>query len=133
MMLGRFRVKCPACGHVQDINGSAPCKCGAQLAPAGAQIKLYRMGSPIGIAIGFGVYIDNQPFGHIGNKETVVYSLPFGTHNIHVTAGASRRCTDMTVTLTPQAPLGCIKAHIKPGFLSNTVVLEPAAPQDMPV
>ena len=85
------------------------------------------------MAIGFGVYIDGQPCGHIGNKETVSYSVPFGTHNVRMTAGMSRKCVDMTLTLTPQAPVGYLKAHIKPGFISNTVVIEPAMPQDMPV
>ncbi len=80
MMTGRFRVRCPGCGNVTDINTDIPCpKCGNTLAPMGAEIKLYRMGSPIGVAIGFGVYIDGQPCGHIGNKETVSYSVPFGT------------------------------------------------------
>ena len=82
---------------------------------------------------GFGVYIDGQPCGHIANKETVSYSVPFGTHTVHMTAGMSRKCVDMTVTLTPQAPIGYLKAHIKPGFISNTVVIESALPQDMPV
>ena len=113
MMTGRFRVRCSGCGNVTDINTDIPCpKCGNTLAPMGAEIKLYRMGSPIGVAIGFGVYIDGQPCGHIGNKE---------------------KCVDMTLTLTPQAPVGYLKAHIKPGFISNTVVIEPAMPQDMPV
>ena len=133
-MTGRFRVRCPKCGNVTDINGNVPChKCGNPLALAGAEIKLYRMGSPLGVAIGFGVYIDGQPCGHIANKETVSYSVPFGTHTVHMTAGMSRKCVDMTVTLTPQAPIGYLKAHIKPGFISNTVVIESALPQDMPV
>lgn len=133
MMTGKYRVRCPQCGKVFDINGLTACQCGAQVAPAGGEIRLYRMGSPIGVAIGFGVYIDGQPFGHIGNKETVTYSVPFGSHNVHVTAGMSRKCQDLTVNLTPQAPVGLMKAHIRPGFLSNTVVIEPATPQEMPV
>ena len=100
MMTGRFRVRCPGCGNVTDINTDIPCpKCGNTLAPMGAEIKLYRMGSPIGVAIGFGVYIDGQPCGHIGNKETVSYSVPFGTHNVRMTAGMSRKCVDMTLLL----------------------------------
>ena len=97
MMTGRFRVRCPGCGNVTDINTDIPCP------------------------------------KHIGNKETVSYSVPFGTHNVRMTAGMSRKCVDMTLTLTPQAPVGYLKAHIKPGFISNTVVIEPALPQDMPV
>ena len=134
MMTGRYRVRCSRCGNVTDINTDIPCpQCGNQLAPMGGEIKLYRMGSPLGVAIGLGVYIDGQPCGHIGNKETVSYTLPFGTHTVHMTAGMSRKCVDMTVTLSPQAPVGYLKAHIKPGFISNTIVIEPALPQDMPV
>ncbi len=93
MMTGRFRVRCPGCGNVTDINTDIPCpKCG-----------------------------------------NTSYSVPFGTHNVRMTAGMSRKCVDMTLTLTPQAPVGYLKAHIKPGFISNTVVIEPAMPQDMPV
>ena len=127
-------MRCPKCGNVTDINGNVPChKCGNPLALAGAEIKLYRMGSPLGVAIGFGVYIAGQPCGHIANKETVSYSLPFGSLAVHLTAVLCLNFVDMTVTLTPQAPIGYLKAHIKPGFISNTVVIESALPQDMPV
>ena len=132
-MNGLFRIKCPQCGHVLDINGPTPCpKCGAQLAPFGASLKVYRMGSPIGVAVGYGVYINDMPWGHIANKETVTYTLPFGTYKIHMTCGMTRKCKDIIVTLTPEAPAGFLKARIKPGFWTNCIVIEPSNPADMP-
>ena len=132
-MFGKMRVKCPKCGNVVDITDYIPCsKCGAQLGPVGGAIQVYRMGNPIGIAAGFGIYIDGQPYGHLGNAESVCISVPFGTHTIHMTQGMNRKCTDLTVTLTPQAPIAYMKAHIRMGFWSNTIVIEPSTPDQMP-
>ena len=132
-MNGRFRVKCPRCGHVQDINGPCGCvKCSAELKPQPGEIRMYRMGNFFGAAGGFGVYIDEQPFGHIGNRETVAYSLPFGTHKVHVAAGMNRKCTDMLITLSPEAPVGFLKVRMKVGFLTNKFIIEPSMPEEMP-
>ena len=65
-------------------------------------------------------------------ERHVAYSLPFGTHKIHIASGMNRRCTDMTVTLTPQMPVGFLKVHMRVGFWSNTFVIEPATPDQMP-
>lgn len=132
-MLGRLRVKCPQCGNVVEIVGPTNCaKCGVPLAAFPASIMIYRMGSPLGVAVGAGIYINTQPFGMLANKETTLISLPYGTYNLHMTLGMTRRCTDMAITLTPEAPIAYIKAHVKPGFWSNTMVLEPSTPDQMP-
>ncbi|MBQ9107048.1 MAG: hypothetical protein IJY56_04065 [Clostridia bacterium] len=132
-MTGKFRTKCPSCGEVYDLTAVSPCKkCGTALAPLGGMIKLYRMGSPIGIAAGFGIYINGQPFGHIGNKQTVYLSLPFGAHNVHITCGMTRRCNDIIVNLTPETPIGYLKTSIRPGFWTNSIDITPAMPQDVP-
>ena len=34
-----------------------------------AAIAVYRMGNFVGMANGFGLYLNEQPFGAIGNKE----------------------------------------------------------------
>lgn len=133
-MADGLRVKCPQCGEVVDVFGDCSCaKCGAPLyAAQPAMIHLYRMGSAWGIANGFGVFIDGQPFGYIGNKETIHIPLPYGTHTVHVALGMSRRCNDMTVNLTPQAPVGYLKVRIVPGFWTNRFEIMPSDPSEMP-
>lgn len=132
-MNGNLRIKCTQCGNVYDINGATPCpKCNTVMSPFPGTVQVYRMGSPIGVAAGYGVYINGHPFGHIANTETVTYSLPFGTYTFHMTCGMTRKCTDLTVNLTPETPVGYLKAHIKPGFWTNSIVIEPSNPAEMP-
>ncbi len=128
-----LRVKC-SCGNVANVapgNVCAKCRQPVQI-PADAMISLYRMGSPLGVAGGFGIYIDGQPMGHIGNKETVHIPLPYGTHNIHVAVGMSRRCTDLVVNLTPENRIAYAKVRIKPGFWANSFIIEPSTAAEMP-
>lgn len=82
----KIRVKCPKCGEVLDIQGDGPCsKCGTPLSSNGdGMLQIYRMGSPIGVAVGYGVYIDGQPMGHIANKESIHLPISAGTHTIHM-------------------------------------------------
>lgn len=133
-MANGFRVKCPKCGEVFDIPGDCTCaKCGTPLnAYQPAMIHLYRMGSPLGVAAGFGVYINGLPYGHIGNTETIHIPLPYGAHTVHVASGMNRRCNDMTVNLTPQAPVGYLKVRMKPGFWSNSFEIMPSDSSEMP-
>ena len=133
--MSKFRVKCPHCGDVSNVQDSGLCpKCGTAIdTNQPAALRLYRMGSPIGIAVGFGIYINGQPYGHLGNKESICIPLPFGTYNIHITAGATRRCKDLEVRLTPEAPLACAKARLKMGAFVNSVVIETSRPEDMPM
>ena len=95
-------------------------------------LQLYRMGSPLGVAAGFGIYIDGQPMGHIGNRESLRIPLPAGTHTLHMTCGVSRRCNDLTFTISPASPFAFVKVHMKPGFWVNSLVLEVASAADMP-
>lgn len=128
-----LRIKCPQCGKVMDINSPMPCPdCNTPLAAYPGTIQVYRMGSPIGVAAGYGVYINGHPFGHIGNTETVAYTLPFGTYTFHMTCGMTRKCKDITVTITPEAPVAYLKARIKAGFWSNCIIIEPATADQMP-
>jgi hypothetical protein len=129
----KLRVKC-ACGEVQDtIPGGRCCKCGVTLnIPGDAMISLYRKGSPYGIAGGFGIYIDGQPMGHIGNKETIMIPVKYGTYTLHVAAGMNRKCQDYTVTLTPENRFAHAKVWMKPGFWSNSFVIEPSTAEEMP-
>ena len=129
-----FRIKCPKCGSIQDLMQSGPCpKCGTNIAvEQPGVLQIYRMGSPLGVAVGYGIYINDVPYGHLGNTESIRIPLPFGTYKIHMTCGATRRCQDLTVTLGPTTPWICMKAHIKPGFWTNTIIIENANPSEMP-
>ena len=81
---------------------------------------------------GYGIYLDGQPYGHLANKESIRIPLPMGTHTLHMTCGMTRRCEDLTFTLTPEAPAAYVKASIRMGFWSNTIRLTPADPSEMP-
>lgn len=129
--MAKLRVKCSNCGDVNNINPSAATcpKCGQPLnIPPDGCIYLYRQGSFYGIAGGFGIYIDGQPYGHIGNQETLCIPLPYGIHNIHCAVGMSRNCRDLQINLTPENRQGYAKVYIKPGFWTNNFVVEPIDP-----
>lgn len=132
-MANLLRVKC-SCGHVMNaVPGSVCGKCKQPLdIPGDALISLYRKGSPYGIAGGFGIYINGEPMGHIGNRETVRIPVKYGTYNLHVAVGMSRRCNDMQVTLTPEKRFAYAKVWIKPGFWTNSFVIEPSTAEEMP-
>ena len=80
----KYRIKCPSCGEIQDINVNCPCKkCGGMLnAQNDACIQLYRMGSPVGIAMGYGLYLDGVPFGHLANKQSIRIPVCAGEHKV---------------------------------------------------
>ena len=130
-MSAKIRIKCPHCGEASnvkpDVTICPECKKPISLSPEGC-IYLYRQGSPYGVAGGFGIYINGAPFGHIGNRETLCLPLPYGTYNIHCAAGMSRRCEDLVVTLTPENRQAYTKVHIRPGFWTNSFVVEPLDP-----
>lgn len=128
-----YRVKC-TCGEVYDIPSAAKCpKCGAIInIPDGGILQIYRMGSPVGVAVGYGLYLDGQPFGHLENKESLQIPLAYGTHTLHCTCGMTRRCQDLTFTLSPEEPIVYGKARIKMGFWTNTIIVEKAKKEDMP-
>lgn len=129
-----LRMKCASCKHVADLPANAVCpSCGAAMPPVSdSYIQIYRMGSPIGIAVGYGVYLNEEPYGHIANKQSARIPLPYGTYKLHLTCGMTRKCKDMTITLSEENPTFFVKAHIRPGFWTNTIVPEPAEEKDMP-
>lgn len=113
------RFKC-GCGNVFDapIDTPACTKCGAPLVKDGmGELQLYRMGNPLGVAVGFGIYIDGQPYGHVANAQKVRLLVPYGTHTVHCTHGMSRKGVDVTVSLSPENPVAYTKAHINREFL----------------
>lgn len=133
-MARTYRMKCPACGNVQNLNGSGPCaKCGAPLCvEQPAAISVYRMGNFVGMANGFGLYLNEQPFGAIGNKESIVIPLPYGEYKLHVVCGMNRKCNDPVFRLSPEDPYVCVKVHMKMGFIQNKFIVERVDPATMP-
>ena len=125
------RYRCPN-GHVFDgSDAQTACPtCGAPL-PKGGFIHVYRMGNYMGMAVGMGVYVDDMPYGHIGNKQSIRISVPYGPHKLHMTHTTTRACNDPVFNITPQYPHICCKAHFsKAGF---KIMIEPASPDSMPL
>ena len=134
-MSAKVRIKCPHCGDAANLKENEficpECDKPVQI-PQEACIYLYRQGSFYGVAGGFSIYLNGEDFGSIGNKELLRIPLPYGSYNIHCAAGMSRKCRDMVVNLTPQAPVAYTKVYIKPGFWTNSFVLEPSTAEEMP-
>lgn len=131
-MSAKIRIKCPQCKEVFNAEqGTAACpKCGQAISTASeGSIYLYRQGSPYGVAGGFGIFINGEPYGFIGNKELLRFPLPYGTYTLHSAVGMSRKCKDMEITLSPEAPTAFAKVYIKPGFWANSFVIEPVDPK----
>ncbi len=131
-MSAKIRIKCPHCGeakNVLSVNDICPkCKQPLGLSEEGS-IYIYRQGSVYGVAGGFGLFINNQPYGYIGNKELLRIPLKFGTYIIHSAVGMSRKCRDLQVTISPENPVAYTKVYIKPGFWANSFVVEPLDPK----
>ena len=130
----KLRVKC-SCGNVMNTEPGGYCtKCHRPLdIPGDAMISLYRKGSPFGIAGGFGIYINGEPFGYIGNRETVHIPLKYGNYNLHIAVGMNRGCNDMQFFLNPQNRAGYAKVWMRPGFWTNSFVLEPSTAEEIPM
>lgn len=133
-MPSKFRLCCPNCKKVFDAPRDATCpKCKAPVSvPDEGMIQIYRKGSPLGVAVGFGVYLNGQPSGKIANKESVCIPLPYGRYTVHIASGMNRRCNDPVVELTPDNPVVYLKVYMKPGFWTNSFVLEPSTADQMP-
>ncbi|MBR3141831.1 MAG: hypothetical protein IKF09_01635 [Clostridiales bacterium] len=125
--MSQLRIKCPSCGTVQDIeaSGAACKKCsGALILPEDGVIQIYRMGSPMGIAVGMGIYINENPMGHLANASTIKIPVAYGHYKVHMTHGTNRKCQDAEFDITPDNRVVCLKAHLKMGFISNKVIIE---------
>ena len=129
----KYRVKCSKCGEVANLSCSGPCpKCGTNLpVNAPASITLYRMGNVLGGAAPYGIYINDVPYGHIGNREQLVFPLPYGDFKLHVVCGTNRKCNDPVIHLSPDDPHVCLKVHLRMGFIQYTFVLERVDPSEM--
>ncbi len=132
--MSNLRIKCN-CGLVQDTAEGNVCpKCKQPVnIPKDGMIHLYRKGSPLGVASGFGIYINSVPLGHIANKQTVSIPVSFGTYTLHVAVGMNRKCKDLTINITPENPVGYAKVYMKAGFWANSFVVEPSTKEEMPL
>ena len=133
-MARKYRVKCPKCGNVQNLIAPAPCaKCGEPLElEQPGLLGIYRMGNFVGAAAGFGIYLDGQPYGQIGNQESLYLPLPYGEYKLHIVCGMNRKCNGPVIKLSPEDPFVCVKVHINMGFIQNKLVIERADPSTMP-
>ena len=129
-----LRIKCPSCGEVQDIPANGPCrKCSnALVLPEDGVIQIYRMGSPLGIAVGMGIYLNEVPLGYLANAEQIRIPVAYGHYKVHMTHGANRRCKDAEFDITPENRFVYLKARLKMGLITNTVVIEPSTADQMP-
>ncbi len=131
-MAAKLRIKCPHCGEASNVftvNDNCP-KCNRPLGlEEEGSIYIYRQGSPYGVASGFGLFINDQPFGYIGNKELLRIPVKYGTYNIHSAVGMNRKCRDLQVTITPENPEAFTKVYIKAGFWANSFVVEYVDPK----
>ena len=129
-----LRIKCPSCGTVVDVPGNGTCtKCNNPLIlPEDGVIQIYRMGNPLGMAVGFGVYLNEIPMGHLANSETIRIPVSYGHYKVHMTHGMNRKGVDVEFDVTPQDRFIYLKGHIKPGFWTNTVVTERVPADQMP-
>ena len=129
-----LRIKCPSCGEVQDVPANGPCrKCSnALVLPEDGVIQIYRMGSPLGVAVGMSIYLNEVPLGHLANTESVRIPVTYGHYKLHMTHGMNRKCKDAEFDITPENRFGFFKAHLKMGLITNTVVVEPATADQMP-
>ena len=130
-MSAKIRIKCPHCGeasNVHSVNDLCPeCKKPMDIVEEG-NIYIYRQGSVYGVAGGFGLFINDVPYGYIGNKELLRLPGKYGTYTIHSAVGMSRKCRDLQVTVAPENPAVYTKVYIKPGFWANSFVVEPVDP-----
>lgn len=128
----KLRFRCED-GHVFDGNETTQTclNCGKplNLSNCGA-IQMYRKGNFMGMAVGMGIYVDNLPYGHIANTESVRIVLPYGQHKLHVTHTSTRACNDPVVEISPAAPIAFVKAGF--GAMGFKINVQQVAESEMP-
>lgn len=126
-MSAKIRVKCPHCKEANNVHSLEElCSKCHQPLDSGDEgwLYIYRQGSPYGIAGGFGLFLNGESYGYIGNKELLRIPVKYGSYNIHSAVGMSRKCRDLQVAITPEHPVAYTKVYIKPGFWANSFVVE---------
>ena len=132
-MSKNFRIKCPGCGNVVDIPGNTTCQCGTPLIlPEDGVIQLCRKSSMYGCAVGFGIYINGIPLGHLGSGETIRIPVSYGHYRIHLTQSFSSSTNDPEFDITPENRYVYLKSRIKFGFVVNPIIIERVTADQMP-
>jgi len=127
-----YRYRC-VCGKVYDnAEQSAICPdCQRQNSTENCGIvQIYRMGNYSGMAVGMGLYVDNQPYGHVANKGSIKLVVPYGVHQLHATLSTIRKSNNPTVTLSPETPEAYYKMTMP--FFGGIVNFNPVAKETMP-
>lgn len=132
-MAQNLRVRC-SCGEVADIFPGYICaRCRQPIVvPQGGMLNLYRKPAVLGFAVGYGVYLNELPYGYVGMGEVARIPLPFGEYKLHIAATTNRKCTDMIITLTPDSPMVNLSVQLKMGAFVNKFILEPIAYEELP-
>ena len=90
------------------------------------------MGSPLGVAVGMSIYLNEVPLGHLANAESIRIPVSYGHYKVHMTHGMNRKCKDAEFDVSPNERIVYLKAHLKMGLITNTVVIEKVTAESMP-
>ena len=134
-----YRFKCPNCGKVQDVQGDGPCwKCHTMVnRPRDGIIQIYRMPSCLGIGRSMEIYINNIRFGCLKFGDSIRIPVPYGHYHVLMKflnyKLSKYKGIGLEFDITPNNRIVYLKAaRCIPGYMTNTVILEPASAEEMP-
>ena len=133
-----FRVKCPNCGKVQDLKGDGPCwKCKTLIGlPRDGVIQIYRMASCHGLGRSMELFLNGIRLGCLPFEEVTRIPVPYGHYHVmakFLDHKLSRyKGIGLEFDVTPENRIVNLKAaRVIPGYMTNTVILEYALPEEM--
>lgn len=91
---------------------------------AQGELTIFRKGHYMGCDKKFKVYLNNQLYGEIDNKELVKFYLPYGAYTLHFECGLTKKCKDITIEITLQEPKVYVLTSVKASFWKNHIVIE---------
>ena len=138
-MSDSFRVKCPNCGTVQDLPGDGPCwKCKTIIGlPRDGIIQIYRMASCRGIERSMEIFLNGIRLRCVKYNNVVRIPVPYGHYHVMVKfldyKLSKYKGIGLEFDVTPENRVVNLKAaRVIPGYMTNTVILEYALPEEMP-
>ena len=133
-----FRVKCPKCGKVQDLPGDGPCwKCKTMIGlPRDGVIQIYRMPSCLGIGRSMELFLNGIRLGCVKYDEVIRIPVPYGHYSFMAKfldhKLSKYKGIGLEFDITPNNRIMYLKAaRVIPGYMTNTVILEYASPEEM--